>query len=60
MESFRRFVRGSRETASGWIGFYWGRTLEECRASKDLKDAFVGQWLEFFRAEGPDFKTPLH
>jgi len=56
MESFRRFVGGSRESASGWIGFYWGKTLEECRASKDLKDVFIGQWLEFFRNDGPTFK----
>jgi hypothetical protein len=56
MESFRRFVAGSRASASGWIGFYWGRTLAECRASKDLKDAFLAQWLEFFQTEGPTFK----
>jgi hypothetical protein len=57
MESFRRFVAGSRGTASGWIGFYWGKTLEECRASKELKDALVAQWLEYFRSEGPTFKA---
>jgi hypothetical protein len=56
MESFRRFVAGSRASASGWIGFYWGKTLKECRASKDLTDAFVAQWLEYFLAEGPAFK----
>src|SRR5436190_14189951 len=56
MDSFRRFVAGSRRSASGWIGFYWGRTLAECRASKDLKDAFIAQWLEYFQAEGPTFK----
>ncbi len=56
MESFRRFVEGSRASASGWIGFYWGRTLRECRASKDLKDAVVAQWLEYFVAAGPGFR----
>jgi len=55
-ESFRRFVAGSRATASGWIGFYWGKTLKECRASTDLKDALIAQWLEYFRSEGPTFK----
>jgi hypothetical protein len=25
MPSFRRFFLGTRETVSGWIGFYWGR-----------------------------------
>ena len=56
MESFRLFVEMSRESASGWIGFYWGKTLEECRASKDMKNAFMAQWLEYFRSEGPIFK----
>lgn len=56
MPSFRRFVAGSRGSASGWIGFYWGKTLEECRASKDLKDALLAQWLEYFRSEGATFK----
>ncbi|HXX92615.1 MAG TPA: cellulase family glycosylhydrolase [Planctomycetota bacterium] len=56
MENFRRFVKASRGTASGWIGFYWGKTLEECRRSSDLKDVFMRQWLEFFLSEGPGFK----
>jgi hypothetical protein len=56
MDSFRRFVTSSRETASGWIGFYWGKTLEESRRSKDMKDAFVAGWLEFFQTQGPRFK----
>ncbi len=56
LESFRRFVAASRGTASGWIGFYWGKTLEECRASKDLKDALMASWLEYFRSEGPTFR----
>jgi hypothetical protein len=56
MDSFRMFVAESRESASGWIGFYGGKTLGECRASRDMKDAFMAQWLEYFRGEGPTFK----
>ena len=31
-------------------------TFEECRRSKDMKDAFVAGWLEFFQIQGPSFK----
>jgi len=56
MPAFKRFVAGTRPAVSGWIGFYWGKSLEECRRSKDLKDAFILGWLEFFLQEGPSFK----
>jgi hypothetical protein len=57
IESHRRFLEGSRKTVSGWIGFYWGRSLAECRASTDVKDAFMLRWLEFFTSEGPRFNA---
>jgi len=56
-ESFEKFFVGSRETASGWIGFYWGKTLAEYRAGKDFKDALMSRWLEFFQTQGPKFKV---
>lgn len=56
MPAFRRFFLGTRGRVSGWMGFYWGRTLDECRRSGDLHDAFVRQWLEFFVELGPVFK----
>jgi hypothetical protein len=46
---FERFLDGSKKTASGWIGFYWGKTLEECRKSNTIQDAFMIRWLEFFQ-----------
>ena len=46
---FERFLDESRKTASGWIGFYWGKTLEECRKSNTIQDAFMIRWLEFFQ-----------
>jgi hypothetical protein len=46
---FERFLDESRKTASGWIGFYWGKTLEECRKSNTIQDAFMARWLEFFQ-----------
>lgn len=42
------FLRRSQKTASGWIGFYWGKTPEECRRSGSFQDAFLLAWLEEF------------
>ena len=44
-----RFLDASREVASGWIGFYWGKTPEECRAAGTIRDAMVLGWLELFQ-----------
>ncbi|MBI4600592.1 MAG: cellulase family glycosylhydrolase [Planctomycetes bacterium] len=49
----REFLERSREHAAGWIGFYWGKTPEECRSSGTIVDAIVLSWLELFRAEAP-------
>ncbi len=52
LEEFRRFLRESRATAAGCIGFYWGKTLEECRRSGTITDALQAGWLQVFREEG--------
>jgi hypothetical protein len=49
---FSRFLNESKPTACGWIGFYWGKTLKECRASKTIADALIAGWLERFQ-KGP-------
>jgi hypothetical protein len=57
METFGRFLKGTKSGASGWLGFYWGKPLSECRRSKDLADAFMAEWLAFFQSEGDGFKS---
>lgn len=42
------FVLASRESATGWISFYWGRTPEEMRDTKSIGEALLRQWLEEF------------
>ena len=42
------FIDASRDQASGWIGFYWGKTPAECRQSKRIEDAMTVAWLELF------------
>ena len=52
-EEFARFLRESKSHASGWIGFYWGRTLAECRKSREIADAMMASWLEIFQVGIP-------
>jgi hypothetical protein len=47
---FGRFIEASKESAAGWIGFYWGKTPEECRKSSRIADALMLGWLEFFKS----------
>jgi hypothetical protein len=58
LPAFRTFLDRSRGLASGWISFYWGKTIAECRASKEKGDAVFAAWLEFFREQGPRFRAP--
>ena len=48
-EELERFIRQSRGTTAGWIGFYWGRTPDELRASTGFADTLTLAWLELFR-----------
>jgi hypothetical protein len=50
---FDEFFRRSKERAAGWIGFYWGRTPDECRRSKEISDAFMLGWLDWFQRAKP-------
>ncbi len=50
---FDDFFHRSKPHAAGWIGFYWGRTPEECRRSKEIPDAFMLGWLEWFQKTKP-------
>jgi hypothetical protein len=43
------FIDGSRKIAAGWLGFYWGRTPDECRRSNTINDALTLGWLELFQ-----------
>jgi hypothetical protein len=49
ISDFEQFIDQGRKTASGWIGFYWGKTPEECRKSHTIQDDLVLRWLEIFQ-----------
>ena len=48
LAEFADFVERSRPHAAGHIGFYWGRTADECRQQGTIADAMMLGWLEFF------------
>ena len=54
-EEFDTFVDASRESVDGYVGFYWGKTIEEySRPNTDIAGAIMRGWLEYFRAKGPE------
>jgi hypothetical protein len=50
---FDDFFQQSKPHAAGWVGFYWGRTPDECRRSTEITDAFMLGWLEWFQKARP-------
>ncbi len=48
-DALGKFIDKSRGTATGWIGFYWGKTPDEYRPPKTFGEAATLQWLELFQ-----------
>ncbi len=46
------FIDDSKKVATGWIGFYWGKTPEEYRPPKTIGDVITLSWLELFQEKG--------
>ena len=54
-EEFDVFVDESLDIVDGYVGFYWGKTIEEYSApSASIADSIMRNWLEYFRAKGPE------
>jgi hypothetical protein len=54
-EEFDVFVDESLDIVDGYIGFYWGKTIEEYSApNAGIAGAIMRNWLEYFRAKGPE------
>ncbi len=56
LEELESFIDSSRGIADGWIGFYWGKTPDQCRKSGTLPGAVTANWLEFFRDKATSIK----
>ena len=52
-DEFADFVDRSRMHATGWIGFYWGKTPAELRQGNTIPDSLMLNWLEFFQSKHP-------
>lgn len=52
-DELEQFIDQSRPYATGWIGFYWGRTPDEYRPPKTIAEAITLNWLELFRKMTP-------
>jgi hypothetical protein len=48
-----QFIDKSRGIASGWIGFYWGKTPAEYRGSTTIADRMTLDWLTLFMQKKP-------
>ena len=55
VKDFNAFVDGSRKIADGWVGHYFGRTIEEYEKEKGtLADAIHKAFLVYFRKKTPE------
>ncbi len=55
MEELAVFIDASREIADGYVGFYWGTTIDEySQEDVDLGGALTRSWLKYFRAKAPE------
>jgi len=48
-QELETFIDKSKRHAAGWVGFYWGHSLEALRQSKSVADAMTLGWLELFQ-----------
>ncbi|QDV44466.1 Glycerophosphoryl diester phosphodiesterase [Stieleria neptunia] len=48
-DELEQFIDQSRPHATGWIGFYWGKTPDEIRPAKTIPEALTLSWLELFQ-----------
>ncbi|HVV01521.1 MAG TPA: cellulase family glycosylhydrolase [Verrucomicrobiae bacterium] len=54
-----RFIDGSKGIASGWISFYWGKTIREYQKEKrGIPDQVLMEWLENFKKKAPEMTGP--
>lgn len=55
VEELNAFIDGSREFTDGWIGFYWGQTIDDyAQGDFGMAGAITKAWLEYFRDKGPE------
>lgn len=54
-----QFIDRSRPIATGWMGFYWGKTVAEYKQAKGTAaDSLALDWLEYFVRKTPGILHP--
>jgi hypothetical protein len=54
LEELDDFISRSRPIAAGWIGFYWGKTINQYQNQKrDLGEEITLKWLNYFSEKAP-------
>jgi hypothetical protein len=48
------FIGRSKQSAAGWMGFYWGQTPAELGKSAKIGDALTAAWLKLFQDMKPN------
>ncbi len=50
-----QFIERSQPLATGWISFYWGKTIEEYQKSKrNISESITLEWLQYFVRKTPE------
>jgi hypothetical protein len=57
VDDLGKFIDDSKQFASGWIGFYWGKKPDEYVNSKEIGDALTLGWLRLFESKGKSIVT---
>jgi hypothetical protein len=49
VKELEEFIERSKGIAAGWLGFYWGKTPDECLKGGSIRDQLMFEWLELFQ-----------
>ncbi len=58
LDDLGEFFDRSREHADGWIGFYWGQSIEPSQVESSFVGAVSKAWLDLFQKKTPEFVKP--
>lgn len=56
LDDFDSFMGKSKRFANGWIGFYWGKTIDDYTPPQTIPDAMTLGWLNWFVREAKTYK----
>ena len=61
MKELAVFIDTSHKYVDGYIGFYWGKTIDQYNENTDLPSALTKSWLKYFRDQKPhrDIDNPV-